>query len=120
MAIQYLTHEQCVMIAARVWCDPLLHHRVMDNVACEELALHIERIFNPVDPTAVKPETFERELAGLLNKYSMENGSDTPDFILAEYLISCLNTWDTTCALCRKWGGLELEAANSINLDLDH
>lgn len=37
----------------------------------------------------------EKELAALLNKYSQENGGDTPDFLLAEYLISCLATWNT-------------------------
>lgn len=33
---------------------------------------------------------FQKELAVLINKYSMENGSNTPDFILAEYLCECL------------------------------
>ena len=31
-----------------------------------------------------------RELTDIINKHSLENGSDTPDFILAEYLVSCL------------------------------
>ena len=29
---------------------------------------------------------FQKELEELLNKHSMENGSDTPDFILASFL----------------------------------
>ena len=33
---------------------------------------------------------FEQELRKLINRESMENRSDTPDFILAEYLHSCL------------------------------
>ncbi len=33
---------------------------------------------------------FKKELCELLNKYSKENESDTPDFILAEYLIGSL------------------------------
>lgn len=33
---------------------------------------------------------FRRALTALINSYSKENGSDTPDFILAEYLIGCL------------------------------
>lgn len=43
-----------------------------------------------------KQEEFERELAALLNKYSKENESDTPDFILAKFLNNCLvavNRW---------------------------
>lgn len=34
--------------------------------------------------------TFEQELTHLINKYSMENLSRTPDFILAYYLKDCL------------------------------
>jgi len=37
---------------------------------------------------------FKRELASVLNKYSRENLSNTPDYILAEYLNDCLNTFD--------------------------
>jgi len=37
--------------------------------------------------------TFQKELEQLINKHSMENGSDTPDYILAEYLTSCLKAY---------------------------
>lgn len=37
---------------------------------------------------------FEEELTALLNKHSAENGSDTPDFILAKYLQSSLNAFN--------------------------
>lgn len=39
---------------------------------------------------------FRDELTILLNKNSKENGSNTPDFILAEYMINCLNNFDNT------------------------
>jgi hypothetical protein len=49
---------------------------------------------------------FKRELAYVLNKYSRENLSGTPDYILAEYLNDCLNTLDKTIqlskSLCKK------------------
>mgnify|MGYP001212064618 CR=1 FL=1 len=32
----------------------------------------------------------EREIAEILNKHSMEIGSDTPDFIIAAFLLKCL------------------------------
>jgi len=35
-------------------------------------------------------KTFEQELQALLNRYSKENDSDTPDFVLAEYIRDCL------------------------------
>lgn len=37
---------------------------------------------------------FERELAALINKHSLEGGSDTPDFVLAQYLRRCLEAFD--------------------------
>ncbi len=37
--------------------------------------------------------TFESELEKLLNKYSIENESDTPDFILSKYIMRSLKTW---------------------------
>lgn len=33
------------------------------------------------------------ELTALLNKFSVENESDTPDFILAEFMIKCLESF---------------------------
>jgi len=38
----------------------------------------------------VKLAAFEAELKALINKHSIENGSNTPDWILASYLCSCL------------------------------
>jgi hypothetical protein len=46
---------------------------------------------------------FKTELADLINKHSKENGSNTPDFILAEYLNSCLINFDIISCLKRKW-----------------
>lgn len=37
-----------------------------------------------------KIEVFQREVATLINRLSLENLSDTPDFILAEHLTDCL------------------------------
>lgn len=37
---------------------------------------------------------FRERLEDLINCYNIENGSDTPDFILAEYLVSCLEAFD--------------------------
>ena len=37
---------------------------------------------------------FQSELSDLLNKYSKENGSNTNDFILAEYLVQSLRAFD--------------------------
>lgn len=36
------------------------------------------------------------DLRQVINKHSVENGSDTSDSILAFYLIDCLKVWNTT------------------------
>ena len=38
--------------------------------------------------------TLEEEIRSAINRNSAENGSNTPDFILATYLIDCLNAFD--------------------------
>lgn len=48
---------------------------------------------------------FLQELTDLLNKYSQENGSDTPDFILAKYLFNCLGSFDTAVTEREDWYG---------------
>ena len=47
--------------------------------------------------------TFEKELCILINKYSKENESDTPDFILAEYLMFCLDNFNVIMNKRDKW-----------------
>lgn len=37
---------------------------------------------------------FQKELRSLINRCSKENGSGTPDFILAAYLEECLRVFD--------------------------
>lgn len=37
----------------------------------------------------------EKDIAALLNKHSAENNSNTPDFILAQFLSGCLASFDT-------------------------
>lgn len=55
-------------------------------------------------PTPVISE-FERELASLLNRNSKENESNTPDFILANYLLDCLGAFNRVTVNRDKWWG---------------
>lgn len=50
---------------------------------------------------------FEKELTILINKYSQENGSNTPDFILAKYLFWCLQNFNEAINYREKWYGRE-------------
>ena len=48
---------------------------------------------------------FKMELRDLLNRYSMESGSDTPDFILAEFMFRCLLAFNMAVEDRDKWNG---------------
>lgn len=48
-------------------------------------------------------EKFETEVGDLINRYSLENGSDTPDFILARYLRDCLVAFDAATKRRATW-----------------
>lgn len=58
-----------------------------------------------------EPE-FRKELEALINRHSMENGSDTPDWLLAEYLCGCLNLWDQFVQRREMWHGRVTAEAN--------
>lgn len=45
------------------------------------------------------------EMKNLLNSNSAENGSNTPDFILAEYLLGCLHEFDKAVTARNTWYG---------------
>ena len=57
------------------------------------------------DPITTTPPTFRKKLANLINYESLENGSGTPDFILAQYLEGCLKNFDETLEAREKWFG---------------
>lgn len=87
-------------------CDEFLKARGCDDgePLVREWQEHLA--ITPVAPTttAIKPE-FRSELEALLNRNSMENGSDTPDFILATYLADCLEAFDKATKRREAWYG---------------
>lgn len=48
---------------------------------------------------------FAKELESLINRYSQENESDTPDFILAGFLRDCLSAWNSATKGRDQWFG---------------
>ena len=46
---------------------------------------------------------FTTELESLINRYGLDNESDTPDFILAKYLVSCFEAYKETVKARDKW-----------------
>lgn len=51
-----------------------------------------------------------------INTASMENGSDTPDFILAEYLTDCLAAFDKATVARRRWHSAEEDKRHLANM----
>ena len=47
-----------------------------------------------MDTEREKETGFRRELAGLLNRYSKENASNTQDFVLMQYICDCLDAFN--------------------------
>jgi hypothetical protein len=50
-----------------------------------------------------KQAKFMQELQELINRHSMDNESNTPDFLLAEYLMGCLSIYASTLARRDAW-----------------
>ena len=48
---------------------------------------------------------FEQELTKLLNTYCKEGESNTPDFVLAQYLFNCLAAFNTAVQQRETWYG---------------
>jgi hypothetical protein len=58
-------------------------------------------------------KTFLEELASLINKHCKENKSNTPDYVLAEYLKSCLSAFDIAVNSREEWYGRDKSYFNS-------
>ena len=56
-------------------------------------------------------QVFRRELQELINRHSRENASNTPDFILAQYLDGCLANFDTAVQQRETWYGRDARPA---------
>lgn len=59
------------------------------------------------------------EITELLNKHSRENASDTPDFILAEYLLGCLEAFELAVSRRESWHGRPAPDAQPLCVILD-
>jgi hypothetical protein len=60
-----------------------------------------------------KDNNFRKDIEDAINRNSMENRSNTPDFILAEYLQGCLAIFDLATKKRDKWYGKEQRPGQS-------
>lgn len=63
----------------------------------------------------------EKEIRSILNRYCAENESNTPDFILAEYITGCLEVFNNCVNAREKWygrgDGCDVDLRQSEGLD---
>lgn len=48
---------------------------------------------------------FQQELASLLNTHSAENASNTPDWLLAQFMLACLSAFNAAVQQRENWYG---------------
>lgn len=53
--------------------------------------------------------SLQQKLEVLLNEESRENQSNTPDFILAEYMMDCLKSFEKASVSRENWYGKSLK-----------
>lgn len=61
--------------------------------------------YEELSEVVTKETKFYRELTALINRYSLENESNTPDFLLAQYLIGCLRNFSNIVNNREEWYG---------------
>lgn len=60
------------------------------------------------EPKEPSPNEFARELTALINKHSIEKFSNTPDWVLSEYIMGCLRVFSDTTKLREAWYGRDI------------
>lgn len=75
------------------------------------------RLSGPVKPDNLGE--FQEEVGALINKYSLENASNTPDFVLAAYLSACMVNFNTYVGMRDAWYGNNIATHNDPNWRLE-
>lgn len=73
---------------------------------CVGLANRMYKDASPLpEPVEFKRPGFEKELEVLINRYSIESGSNTPDYILVEFMKNSLENFHQATRLRDNWYG---------------
>ena len=65
----------------------------------------------------MKKSNLEKKLSDLLNSESRESDSNTPDFILAEYMMNCLDAFELANNRRESWYGVTLGEQDNKTFD---
>jgi len=57
---------------------------------------------------------FLEEVRGAINRACVENDSNTPDYILAQYMEDCLKAYEKACKERERWYGYFMRPAMPI------
>jgi len=60
-------------------------------------------------------DDFIKDLEHVINCHSKENGSNTPDWILAEFLNECLSAWNNAVRQRESWYGRDFSPGSIIS-----
>lgn len=82
-------------------------HFIKDHVAilADQLGCKLVDGRGLVNSEVVKTNSLEKDLSTILNCHSEENKSDTPDFILAQYLMASLDVYNKVTKERDRWKG---------------
>ena len=61
---------------------------------------------------------FEKELAALINRHSKENESNTPDWVLAQYLSACLAAFTIATQQRETWYGRDARPSETRPIEI--
>lgn len=88
---------------SRGYCSKKNSSKVVDVDLIESMANEIMCILE--NKTTLERSKFQQELECLINKHCCENESDTPDWVLAEYLQRCLTAFNACVDMRERWYG---------------
>ncbi len=61
----------------------------------------------------MKKTELEKGLENLINEFSRESDSNTPDFILAEFMVNCLDAFELASNRREVWYGVEMDGKSA-------
>jgi len=91
---------------ARGYGHPKNTHKVLDPDLLEAITEEIKKEFFEDD---IKEKKIKKEIESIININSLENGSDTPDFILAELVVDCISVFEKAINRREEWYGRKSE-----------
>jgi hypothetical protein len=92
---------EAIGAASMCWSEPPAG--VFDSKRAEEIGSNLLNLI--LGDGRLEERTFKQELAEVINRHGMEGNSDTPDFILADFLGDCLAGFEYAVRQRNNWYG---------------